>query len=104
MVNFVWEFVVRADKVEEFENVYSDSGPWSDLFRRNDGFHGTVLLRDAEHVRRYLTVDRWFNAAAQREMRERFAKEYEELDRACDPLTESERRIGVFEEIPAEGK
>jgi hypothetical protein len=31
-------------------------------------------------------------------MRERFAAEYEELDRAGEAFTESERRHGVFEE------
>ncbi len=31
-------------------------------------------------------------------MRERFAKEHEELDRRCEDFTESERRIGEFEE------
>ena len=99
MVRVVWEFVARADKVSEFESTYANSGPWANLFRKNGGYHGTMLLRDSEHERRYVTIDRWQNASVQREMRERFAREYEELDRACDSLTETERRIGVFEEL-----
>jgi heme-degrading monooxygenase HmoA len=98
MVRFVWEFVARADKVQEFEKTYASSGPWVELFRKNSGYDGTLLLRDTENARRYLTVDRWHSAASQHEMRERFAKEYAELDRSCDSLTESERRVGVFEE------
>lgn len=98
MVRFVWEFVARADKVQEFERIYANSGPWAQLFRRSGGFHGTMLLRDAEGGRRYLAMDRWQSAAAQQQMREQFAKEYETLDRACEALRESERRIGVFEE------
>jgi heme-degrading monooxygenase HmoA len=98
MVRFVWEFVARADKVQEFEKIYANTGPWAQLFRKSGGFHGTVLLRDAEGGRRYLTIDRWQSAAAQRQMRERFAEEYETLDRACEVLTESEKDIGVFEE------
>jgi heme-degrading monooxygenase HmoA len=98
MVRFLWEFVARADKIQEFENVYANSGPWAQLFRKSGGFHGTVLLRDAEDGRRYLTIDRWQSAAARQQMRERYAKEYETLNRACEALTESERRIGVFEE------
>jgi len=31
-------------------------------------------------------------------MRERFRKEYVELDRVCEGFRESERRIGEFEE------
>jgi heme-degrading monooxygenase HmoA len=98
MVQFVWEFIARADKVKEFERHYASAGPWADLFRRNAGYHSTQLLRDAETERRYLTIDRWDSLAAYRAMRERFAREHEELDRACEQFTESERRIGVFEE------
>jgi len=99
MVRFVWEFVARADKVKEFERSYAASGPWAELFRKSAGYHGTLLLRDAENARRYMTIDRWESMAAHQAMREHFAREFEELDRACENLTESERRIGVFEEI-----
>lgn len=99
MVQFVWEFIARADRVKEFERNYASAGPWAELFRKNAGYHSTQLLRDAEIARRYLTIDRWDSVASYRAMRERFAMEHEVLDRACKRFTESERRIGVFEEI-----
>jgi heme-degrading monooxygenase HmoA len=99
MVRFVWEFVARADKVQEFERTYANSGPWAQLFRKSGGFHGTMLWRDTEDARRYLAIDRWQSAAAQQQMHEQFKKEYEALDRACQVLRESERRVGVFEEL-----
>ncbi|HTR46487.1 MAG TPA: antibiotic biosynthesis monooxygenase [Verrucomicrobiae bacterium] len=99
MVHVVWEFVARADRLQEFESAYANSGAWAQLFRKSGGFHGTTLLRDAGDSRRYLTIDRWQSSAAQQQMRERFASEYEALDRACESLTESERRVGVFEEM-----
>jgi len=89
MVRFLWEFVARADKIREFEKVYANSGPWAQLFRKSGGFHGTMLLRDAEGGRRYLTMDRWQSTAARQRMREQYAQEYEALDRACEVLTES---------------
>jgi len=98
MVQVVWEFFARADKVKEFESAYANSGPWARLFRKSGGFHGTTLLRDTGNARRYLTIDRWQSAASQREMRQRFADEYDDLDRSCEALAESERRIGIFEE------
>lgn len=98
MVRFVWEFVARADRVPDFEKHYASSGPWAELFRKNAGYRGTVLLRDTENTRRFLTIDSWDNASAYRAMRERFAKEHDELDRRCESFTESERRIGEFEE------
>jgi heme-degrading monooxygenase HmoA len=98
VIRIVWEFIARADRVQEFEHYYANSGPWAALFRKNAGYHGTLLLRDAETPRRYLTIDRWENVASHRAMRKRFAKEWEELDRAGEAFTESERHSGIFEE------
>ncbi|HEY7825621.1 MAG TPA: antibiotic biosynthesis monooxygenase [Candidatus Acidoferrales bacterium] len=97
MIQIVWEFVASPGQTLEFERCYAPDGRWAELFRRAPGYRGTSLLRDAEEPRRYLTIDRWETAAAHQSMRERLAQEYAALDRACEPLTESERRIGVFE-------
>lgn len=98
MVRFVWEFVARPDRVSEFEKHYASSGSWAELFGRSEGYRGTLLLRDAENSRRFLTVDSWDSAAAFAAMRERFGRECSELDRLCEGFMESERRIGEFEE------
>jgi heme-degrading monooxygenase HmoA len=98
MVQFIWEFIARDDKTAEFERSYSASGLWAALFESSPGFLGAQLLRDSENPRRYVTIDRWESFEAHVAMRGRLAKEYEELDRRCEGLTEFERRIGVFEE------
>jgi heme-degrading monooxygenase HmoA len=98
MIQVVWEFVVHPDRVLEFERYYSSVGLWVQLFCKSPGFRGTVLLRDTEDARRFLTIDCWDTVAAQSAMREHFAEEYCELDRACEELTESEKRVGIFEE------
>jgi len=98
MVRFVWEFLARPDRLREFESHYAGTGPWAELFARNPGYRGTLLLRDAENSRRFLTIDSWDNASAYRAMLQRFAAEHDELDRRCQAFTESERRIGAFEE------
>jgi hypothetical protein len=95
MVAFVWEFVARDNRVAEFEHAYSSAGAWAQLFAKAADFRGTWLLRDSENTRRFLTMDRWQSVEAQSE---RFAREYQELDRDCKKLTESEHRIGIFEE------
>jgi hypothetical protein len=92
------EFVRRADCARDFEKYYAGSRPWAELFRRSEGFHGTVLPRDGENARRFLAIDSWDNSPAYRAMRERFRKEYVELDRVCEGFTESGRRIGEFQE------
>ena len=99
MVRIVWEFIARADKIQEFEHYYANSGPWAAMFRKSSGYHGTVLLRDMQNPRRFLTIDRWESAASHRAMHERSKAEFEELDRAGEAFTESERHSGVFEEL-----
>src|SRR5690348_10622448 len=98
MVHFVWEFIARTGSEGEFEGLYSSNGAWTKLFAKAPGFLGTSLLRDTTNALRFLTIDRWESVEAQSAMRERLADEYEEMDRACEKLTESERRIGIFEE------
>ena len=98
MIHIAWEFLVRADRLPEFERYYSGGGPWEQLFGKSPGFRGTVLLRNTEDPRHFLTIDSWDSVVAQVQMREQFHDEYSGLDQACEALTESERRIGVFED------
>ena len=97
MLHTVWEFRVRAGRLSEFEQCYSTIGPWVQLFRKSPGFRGTALLRDLEDPRHFLTIDSWDTLDAQVVMREQFQDEYSDLDHACEELTETERRVGVFE-------
>ena len=98
MVQIIWEFTVREERVAEFEKFYSATGSWAALFRRSFGFVGTTLLRDTQTPHRYVTIDRWDSVASHRLMRERMAEEYAVMDHDCEALTESERQIGVFED------
>jgi len=63
---------------------------------------GSAVSRDpvaagcgAERV--YVTMDEWESRAAYEEFREKFAKEYAELDRKCERLTVSERHLAKYE-------
>jgi heme-degrading monooxygenase HmoA len=98
LIQVVWEFIVRDDHIAEFEKFYSATGSWANLFRGSPGYLGTELLRDSQIPYRYLTLDRWDSVASHVAMRERFAKDYDALDRMCEQLTETERQIGVFED------
>ena len=92
----VWEFEARAGKEPEFEQAYSAQGEWAKLFARSPEYRGTELLQSAER-NYYLTIDRWTSAEAFAAFRERWAAEYEALDRACKALTQRETAIGRFE-------
>jgi heme-degrading monooxygenase HmoA len=93
----VWEFRVKAGKRREFERVYGPSGAWAKLFRSDQSFIRTQLIRDLEMAGRYLTIDVWDS----REAYLRFKKEkravYGVIDEKCESLTDAETLIGTFQ-------
>ena len=99
MIHIVWEFRVKPEKAAEFERAYSASGAWANFFKQGEGYHGTVLVRDAEHSGRYLTFDLWETLAAFHEFKSAFSEEYFRIDRECESLTEKETCLGIFEVV-----
>src|SRR6478752_6520295 len=93
---YIWEFRVTPDRVEEFLGHYQNAGSWARLFQRAPGYIGTRLLRDLNDPLRFVTVDEWQSVAQYRLFRERFASEYEALDRTCEGLTLAETALGQF--------
>lgn len=94
---YLWEYRVRPESVEAFEEVYGPEGAWVQLFRRHDGYLGTELLTDPRHPGRYLTIDSWRSREDHGGFRRRFAGELRALDARCERLTEMERWLGDFE-------
>ena len=92
----VWEFVVAPERREEFLRAYGREGPWTALFSRAEGYRDSLLSEDRTRPGRFLTLDVWETAAAWRAFRERFDREYAELDAACAALTEAETPLGEF--------
>ena len=95
MIEILWEFVVPEDKKEEFERHYGSAGTWAQFFRVNPSYRGTALL--AGEGNRYITCDRWDSQQDYEQFRQTHAAEYSALDRRFEPLTLSERSIGIFE-------
>jgi heme-degrading monooxygenase HmoA len=92
----VWQFEVAEQNAAAFEAAYGPEGSWAQLFRSSPKYLGTELLRDAYIPGLYLTIDRWGSEADFRSFRKDNDPQYESLDRACDPLTSRETRIGAF--------
>lgn len=95
MIEIIWEFVVHEEHAEEFENNYSATGAWAEFFRGSPAYHGTRLL--AGDGNRYLTWDSWDSQEAYGEFRLANRAEYDDLDNRFQPLTVSERCLGVFQ-------
>ena len=87
----VWKFVVRPERVDEFERHYGPDGTWAALFRKAPGYVRTELFRGDHHE--YITIDYWENADAYRDFRERCVAEYDALDAEMQGLTEREEAI-----------
>ena len=92
----LWEFEVKPGSEELFEQAYGHEGAWERLFRRDERYGGTRLLREVGAERIYVTMDSWDSPAAYAEFRNKYAAEYAELDRTCDPHTSTEKYIGSF--------
>lgn len=92
----VWQFEIAEQKIAAFEAAYGPEGNWAQLFRKSPEYLGTELLRDAYVSGSYLTIDRWKSEGAYRSFRKEHDAAYEELDRACDALTERETRVGAY--------
>lgn len=99
MIYVLWEFQVALQNCAEFEKSYKDNGIWGQLFRRDSAYVKTVLARADEQAGSYLTIDVWKNRESYLQFKERFAADYAKIDKDCEALTDSERLIGVFEEI-----
>ncbi|HNQ14509.1 MAG TPA: antibiotic biosynthesis monooxygenase [Pyrinomonadaceae bacterium] len=97
MIEVVWEFIVKSERVDEFVDAYGPVGAWSALFSEFEGYRGTRLYSDVDRPNRFLTIDVWDSAAARERMFELAGERYARLDREFEGLTESEREIGVFE-------
>ena len=98
----IWEYLVKAECVTEFERIYSADGAWTKLFKKSSGFIGTELLRDKKQTHRYITIDRWNSLQEYESFLLQWQSEYEALDAKCNNLTEQETLLGKWESIRRE--
>jgi heme-degrading monooxygenase HmoA len=95
----LWEFDVKPGCDEQFESVYGPDGDWAQLFRRDPAYQRTLLLRDPFRERTYVTCDFWETREAYESFLHAHSKVYQEIDKACESLTLSEREIGAYQRL-----
>jgi heme-degrading monooxygenase HmoA len=69
----LWRFRPVVGREDEFELAYGPFGKWAQLFRGEQGYLGTELLRRSEDSREYLTLDRWDSRATYEAFRARWS-------------------------------
>ena len=99
MIYVVWEFHVLPEKRAKFETAYKSDGIWAQLFRRDAAYLKTILIRDRDKAGSYLTIDVWKDRESYLGFKQHFASDYARIDAECEALTNSERLIGIFEEV-----
>ena len=99
MIYIIWEFDVEPSQIKAFEEIYDSRGAWAQLFQRSKSYHGTNLLKDCDKLGRYLSIDQWDVLVDFENFKNEHTEAYEALDRACENLTLSERKLGVFSSI-----
>ncbi len=92
----MWEFEVNPGMEARFEEVYGPSGSWARLFEQDENYLGTELNRAQGPLPRYITLDFWTSEEAYRNFREQCRVQYESIDRDCDRLRASERKLADF--------
>jgi heme-degrading monooxygenase HmoA len=93
---YIWEYTIDPERRAEFLSAYKPDGDWARLMSRHPGYLGTKLLRDVDEDNRFLTVDYWTSMSDRDEFREKYASEFDQLDRACEQYTVAETFIGDF--------
>ena len=83
---YIWQYVVEHHR-REFLEAYGAGGEWVRLFSQDPEYIETVLLRDADDDRRYVTIDYWTSREARDAFRDRYNDEFRELDERCEEFT-----------------
>jgi hypothetical protein len=96
MIQIVWQYEVKEEFRSKFELAYGPGGAWSKLFGSGPGYRGTVLLRDAHHPNRYLSVDSWESEDQYQAFLRDHGGEYSSLDATFKEWTDVEAQVGVY--------
>jgi hypothetical protein len=99
MIYVLWEFQISQQNCVDFVKAYKGDGIWAQFFRRDSAYVKTILVRDSEREGSYFTIDLWQNRESYLRFKHRFAADYAKIDKDCEALTDSERLIGIFEEV-----
>lgn len=96
MFVYIWEYIIDERRRDDFLHYYRPDGLWAVLFRKAEGYIRTELLKDRDNPQRFLTVDYWRAEADRNAFREKYAQEFEKIDKTCESFTHSERFWGDF--------
>jgi hypothetical protein len=83
----LWEFEVKSGCEVRFQSAYGAEGEWARLFRTDENFIETRLVRDGVRTDKFVTLDFWVSRSAYESFKELNHAAYLRLDRECQSLT-----------------
>ena len=97
MFCYIWEYIVKPEYTTSFAELYGSSGAWVELFRSDERYVRTVLLRDDTDPHRYVTLDYWTSKEACMSFRDGNREHFDAIDAQGDQYTSSETLVGDFD-------
>ena len=96
MVAVVWQFTIRENTSEQFEQFYGAAGEWTKLSRRSRSFLGSSFLRDIGTPTRYLLIEYWSEMLVYEKHVADFSDELQKLEAHREAFAASVESLGVF--------
>jgi len=91
MYIIIWQYTVHPSQCESFLEHYHAKGTWAKFFQASAYYFGTELLELEKND--FITVDKWMSKESYEEFLKDNAQQYQELDKRCEGLTQSESLI-----------
>jgi hypothetical protein len=96
VVAVVWQFTIRENTAEDFEQFYGADGDWTKLSRKSRSFLGSSFLKDIAVPTRYLLVEYWSEMVVYEKHVADFDAQIKALDDRREEFGFSVESLGLF--------
>ena len=96
MVAVVWQFTIRENTSEEFEEFFGADGDWTKLSRKSRSFLGSSFLKDLAIPTRYLLIEYWSEMLVYERHVVDFETQIKVLEERRQTFALSVESLGVF--------
>ena len=96
MIAIMWQFDVKHEREDEFEQLYGVEGEWTAMNRHSRSYLGSSFLRDQSRSSRYIVIEYWSEMLVYEQHRAYRSDAIASLEQRSRELVESIEPLGVF--------
>jgi hypothetical protein len=96
VIAFVWQFEVKPEAREAFEELYGADGEWTAIARRSRSYLGSSFLRSLGEPTKYVLSEYWSEMIVYERHLADFRDEIAALTERRDALVDATQPLGVF--------